>query len=179
MTATRIQFLGGAGTVTGSKTLVEFNNKRILVDCGLFQGLKDLRQLNRNELAVDPKSIDALILTHAHLDHCGYIPVLVKNGFNGPIHCTKPTLELTEIILKDSAKIQVEDADRANQKSYTKHEKAEPLYKPEDVELAMKRFVSHEFSEWVVIDSEIKFQFLNSGHILGSAFVDLKVGGKK
>lgn len=179
MESLKIKFLGGAGTVTGSKTLVEYKNQRILIDCGLFQGLKELRLQNWSEFPIDPTSIDAVILTHAHLDHCGYIPVLVKNGFSGPIHCTKPTRELTEIILKDSAKIQVEDAERANRKAYTTHEKAKPLYKPEDVELAMSRFATHELSEWVVLHEDLKFQFLNSGHILGSAFVDLKAGSKK
>ncbi|MBL7898202.1 MAG: MBL fold metallo-hydrolase, partial [Crocinitomicaceae bacterium] len=96
MSPIKIQFLGGAGTVTGSKTLIEFNDKRYLVDCGLFQGLKDLRLLNWNEFPVDPKTIDAIILTHAHLDHCGYIPVLTKNGFKGTIHCTYPSEELTK-----------------------------------------------------------------------------------
>jgi len=179
MSQIKIQFLGGAGTVTGSKTLIEFNNKKYLIDCGLFQGLKDLRLLNWNEFPVDPKSIDAIILTHAHLDHCGYIPVLTKNGFTGTIHCTHPTEELTKIILSDSAKIQVEDAERANRKEYTSHEKAKPLYKPEDVELSMNHFRGHELNEWVILDKEIKFQFLNSGHILGSAFIEMKIGEKK
>ena len=102
----KITFLGGAGTVTGSKILIETSEKRILIDCGLFQGLKELRLLNWASFPVDPSTIDELILTHAHLDHCGYIPLLVKKGFKGPIHCTKPTKELTEIILLDSAKIQ-------------------------------------------------------------------------
>lgn len=179
MNQIKLQFLGGAGTVTGSKTLVEFNNFSVMVDCGLFQGLKELRLLNWNEFPIDPSHISALILTHAHLDHVGYLPVLVKNGFKGQVHCTKPTAELAEIILKDSAKIQVEDADRANRKCYTCHEKAKPLYKPEDVELTMKHFVTHELSEWVILNSDFKFQFLNSGHILGSAFVDLKVNNKR
>lgn len=175
----KLRFLGGAGTVTGSKTLVEAGDKKILIDCGLFQGLKELRLQNWSEFPVDPKTIDSIILTHAHLDHCGYIPVLVKNGFKGSIHCTEPTRELTEIILKDSAKIQVEDAERANRKSYTSHEQAQPLYKPEDVELAMNHFVTHEFSEWIIVAPGIKFQLHNSGHILGSALVEMNVLSKK
>lgn len=173
----KLHFLGGAGTVTGSKTLVEYNGKRILIDCGLFQGLKELRLLNRADFPVAPESIDAIILTHAHLDHCGYIPVLVKNGFKGTIYCTQPTLELTQVILKDSAKIQVEDADRANRKCYTCHAEAKPLYKPEDVEIAMNFFEAHELSQWVIIHPEIKFCLHNSGHILGSAFVELNIDG--
>ncbi|MBK6952671.1 MAG: MBL fold metallo-hydrolase [Crocinitomicaceae bacterium] len=175
----RLQFLGGAGTVTGSKTLIESGDQKILIDCGLFQGLKDLRLLNRAEFPVAPTTIDAIILTHAHLDHCGYIPVLVKNGFKGVIHCTEPTKALTEIILKDSAKIQVEDADRANRKSYSSHDKAEPLYKPEDVELALTQFSTHEYGEWVILGEGIKFALHNNGHILGSALVEMKVHSKK
>lgn len=172
----KLTFIGGAGTVTGSKTLIEIGGKRILIDCGLFQGLKELRQLNRSDFPVDPKTIDAIILTHAHLDHCGYIPLLVKKGFNGPIHCTHPTLELTEIILKDSAKIQEEDAERANKHQYTKHEKAEPLYTVKDVIACMPKFVGHDLNEWVIINEFVKFEFLNAGHILGSAFVNAKIG---
>lgn len=175
----KLTFIGGAGTVTGSKTLIEIGGKRVLVDCGLFQGLKELRQLNWADFPVDPKSIDAIILTHAHLDHCGYIPLLVKKGFNGPIHCTHPTLELTEIILKDSAKIQEEDAERANKHQYTKHEKAEPLYTVKDVIACMPKFVGHDLNEWVIINEFVKFEFLNAGHILGSAFVNAKIGNHK
>ncbi len=174
----KLTFLGGAGTVTGSKTLVELNGKRILIDCGLFQGLKALRQLNWDKFPIDPRSLDAVIITHAHLDHCGYLPLLVKKGFSGPIHCTHPTAELTEIILKDSAKIQEEDAERANTHGYSKHEKSEPLYTVKDVMETLPHIVSHELSEWIIVNECMKFEFLNSGHILGGAFVHLKVGEK-
>lgn len=177
--AVKLTFLGGAGTVTGSKTLVEINGKRILIDCGLFQGLKELRLLNWDDFPVDPKTIDAIVLTHAHLDHCGYIPLLVKKGFKGPIHCTYPTLELTEIILKDSAKIQEEDAERANKHQYTRHEHAEPLYTLKDVMNSLPLFVGHNLHEWVIIHEYFKFEFLNSGHILGGAFVNALANGKK
>lgn len=170
-----IQFLGGAGTVTGSKTLLECNGKRILIDCGLFQGLKQLRELNWKELDLDPKSIDAIVLTHGHLDHCGYIPAMVKNGFNGKIHCTYPTMELTEIILKDSAKIQEEDAERANRHAYSKRKNCQPLYTIEDAEKSIDFIEPHNYEEWVIINSEFKFQLLNAGHILGSAMVEVKV----
>lgn len=175
----KITFLGGAGTVTGSKILLEVNKKRILIDCGLFQGLKELRLLNWSPFPIEPASIDELILTHAHLDHCGYIPLLVKKGFKGTIHCTSPTLDLTEIILLDSAKIQEEDAERANKHDYAGRKNAEPLYKITDVVEAMKKFQTHDLHEWVIINQDIKFQFANSGHILGSAFVDLRVFDKK
>ena len=174
-----LTFLGGAGTVTGSKTLLEVGNTKVMIDCGLFQGIKELRLKNRAPFPVDPTTIDAIILTHAHLDHCGYIPLLVKKGFKGVIHCTSPTKELTEIILKDSAKIQEEDAERAARHKYSKHEKPEPLYTVKDVMDSLSLFVEHELNEWVKIDEQIKFELLNSGHILGSAFVNLVADGKK
>lgn len=175
----KIQFLGGAGTVTGSKTLVEVEGKRLLIDCGLFQGLKELRKMNWMDFPIDPASLDAVVLTHAHLDHCGYLPLLVKKGFSGTIHCTRPTLNLTEVILKDSAKIQEEDAERATSHGYSKHEKAKPLYEVKDVIECMPLFEGHELNEWVILNEYMKFEFLNSGHILGGAFVNLIVNGKK
>lgn len=175
MNKTKLTFLGGAGTVTGSKTLLELGNYKVLVDCGLFQGLKSLRELNRSHFPVDPESIDVVVLTHAHLDHCGYLPVLVRNGFRGEIHCTKATYEITEIILRDSAKIQEEDAERANRYHYSKHSKAEPLYTVRDVEATLKNFVLHNYSEWVILNPEIKFRLMNNGHILGSAYADFIV----
>jgi metallo-beta-lactamase family protein len=174
-----IKFLGAAQTVTGSKTVVSFNNFNVLIDCGLFQGLKELRQLNRAEFPISPAKIDVVLLTHGHLDHCGYLPLLVKNGFKGEIHCTHPTQDLAEIILKDSAKIQEEDATRAQSHGYSKHEKAEPLYTIKDVMTCLNLFVGHDLSEWVILNNDFKFQFLNSGHIIGGAFVDLLVDSKK
>ncbi len=171
----KISFLGGAGTVTGSKTLLEFDQKRVLIDCGLFQGLKELRNLNRAPFPVSPDTIDVLVLTHAHLDHCGYIPLLVKNGFKGEIHCIDSTAELAEIILRDSAKIQEEDAERAARYNYSRHAKPEPLYTTQDVLQALKLFVTHSYNEWVILHPGIKFQFLNNGHILGSGFVEMKL----
>src|SRR4051812_39844279 len=128
-----LQFLGGVGTVTGSKYLLTYDNQRVLIDCGLFQGVKDLRLQNWAPLPLDPKQIDAVILTHAHLDHTGYLPVLVKSGYRQPIFCTAPTRDLSKIILLDSAHIQEEDADYANHTGYSKHNPAEPLYSIEDV----------------------------------------------
>ena len=174
-----IHFLGGAGTVTGSKTLIQYGEFRVLIDCGLFQGLKELRVLNRADFPVDERAIDAVILTHAHLDHCGYLPVIVKHGFKGPIHCTHPTRELTEIILMDSAKIQEEDAERANRHSYTKHKKALPLYTQKEAAKSMENFVTHDYEEWVILSPDIKFCLHNAGHILGAAIVELKVAGRR
>lgn len=179
MAKAKLTFLGAAGTVTGSKTLLEADGMKILIDCGLFQGLKQLRDLNRAPFIIDPSKIDAIILSHAHLDHCGYIPVLVKKGFNGDIHCTDATYDLTEIILKDSAKIQEEDADRANRYHYAKHAVAEPLYTSKDVEETLSLFVKHDFNQWVKLSPNIQFELLNNGHILGSAFVNLDVHSRK
>lgn len=132
--------LGGAGTVTGSKHLLELGGRRILVDCGLFQGLKALREKNWAPLSVDPASIDAVILTHAHLDHCGYLPKLVREGFRGDIVCSAATADLAELILLDSAKIQENDADFANRHGFSKHNPALPLYGKHDAERAIGQF---------------------------------------
>ena len=175
----RITFLGAAGTVTGSKTLVETSTLTVLIDCGLFQGLKELRNLNRAPLSIEATEIDIIILTHAHLDHCGYIPLLVKNGFAGEIHCTSATADLTEIILKDSAKIQEEDAERANRYNYSKHPVALPLYTQKDVKRALELFVEHNYLDTVILDNSIKFKFYANGHILGSAFALLEIHDKK
>jgi metallo-beta-lactamase family protein len=174
-----LTFLGGAGTVTGSKILVRTDTSQVLIDCGLFQGLKQLRLLNWQNLALNMEELDAVILTHGHLDHCGYLPVLVKNGFNGPIYATPPSRDVTEIILRDSAKIQEEDAAEANRRGYSKHHPAKPLYTSGDVDLTMPLFETHEDGEWVIINEDFKFCFRKSGHILGSAFVELKCKGRK
>lgn len=174
-----LQFLGGAGTVTGSKTLLKTKNFTLLVDCGLFQGLKDLRNLNRAALPVDHSDIDSILLTHAHLDHSGYLPVLVKQGYRGSIHCTPATRDLAEIILLDSAKIQEEDAERANRYNYSRHDPAIPLYTEVDVRRTMDLFVTHEYHEWVILHEDVKFELLNNGHILGSAMANLHVYDQK
>lgn len=173
-----IVFYGGAGTVTGSKILLTYQNRKILIDCGLFQGLKHLRQKNWEELPIAASEIDEVILTHAHLDHCGYLPRLVKQGFTGPIHATEPTIELAQIILEDSGKIQEEEAEDANIRAYTKHEKALPLYDVEDAKRVAKFFVAHKNSEMVLLGDDFKFQFHHSGHILGGAMVELIAGDK-
>ncbi len=174
-----IQFLGAAGTVTGSKHLLKTPEKNILIDCGLFQGIKSLRLKNREPLPVDEKTIDILLLTHAHLDHCGYIPLLVKNGFKGKILMTPPTRELVEIILRDSAKIQEEEARKANEEGYTKHSPAIPLYTEKDVEIALKHFEIRHDIDWIQLSENISFRYLKNGHILGSAFIEMKCFGRK
>ncbi len=172
-----LRFLGGAGTVTGSKTLVNFNGQKILVDCGLFQGVKSLRQQNWTDLD-DSEEITDVILTHAHLDHCGYLPRLVRQGFKGAIHCTPITARLAEIILLDSAKIQEEDAAEANRKHYSKHSPAQPLYNTKDVHKCLQLFYTHEFDEWMVPGPDLRFRFIVNGHIPGSGMVELHAGSK-
>ena len=174
----KLTFFGGAGTVTGSKILLETQYKKILIDCGLFQGLKELRLKNWEPLQINLNELDVVLLTHAHLDHSGYLPILVKNGYKGKIFCTKPTKDLTEIILLDSGKIQEEDAKRANRYSYTKHKPAKPLYDIEDAKHALNQFETIETNKWHTIDDAVKFKFINSGHILGSVFIVLSINEK-
>ena len=124
----RIEFLGGTDTVTGSKYLLEHDGRRLMVDCGLFQGLKQLRLRNWDAFPIDPSGIDAVLLTHAHMDHSGFVPRLVKLGFKGPVFCTRATLELCELLLPDSGRLQEEEADFANRHGHSKHKPALPLY---------------------------------------------------
>ncbi|WP_298263362.1 MBL fold metallo-hydrolase [uncultured Lutibacter sp.] len=174
----KLTFFGGAGTVTGSKALLESDFTKILIDCGLFQGLKELRRKNWDKLPIDLDELNLVILTHAHLDHIGYLPVLVKNGYTKNIYCTKATEDLAKIILLDSAKIQEEDAKRANKYSYSNHKPAFPLYTINDAKKTINQLKSFELNTWYPINTDIQFKFLNSGHILGSAFVLLNIKGK-
>lgn len=173
-----VHFLGAAGTVTGSKFLLETNGMRIMVDCGMFQGVKALRELNWQYLPVDAATIDVVLLTHGHMDHTGWLPRLVKMGFRGEILGTRPTLEIAEIILRDSAKIQMEDAERANREAFTKHEPAEPLYDMDDVDLAVKRFKAVQLHQGEELSENVSASFFNNGHVIGSTFIELKVGEK-
>src|SRR6185312_583804 len=174
-----IQFLGAASTVTGSKHLLTTPGNNILIDCGLFQGIKSLRLKNWEPLPISVTEINAVIITHAHLDHCGYIPLLVKSGFKGDILMTTPTRDLVEIILRDSAKIQEEDAERANKYGYSKHKPALPLYTTADVEKSLSLFKTFNDKEWVTLFPNIRFQFLKNGHILGSCFIEMECYGKR
>jgi metallo-beta-lactamase family protein len=174
----KIHFLGGTGTVTGSKTLVEHNETRILIDCGLFQGIKSLRELNRQPLAIEPSTIDFVLLTHGHLDHCGWLPLLVKNGFKGKIFCTAPTKQIAMLILADSAKIQEEEASKANQEHFSKHNPAEPLYTVEDAERVTPFFRVVDQEIEVKLTENSYFKFFQSGHILGACSIELNVDGK-
>jgi metallo-beta-lactamase family protein len=166
----KLGFYGAAGTVTGSKFLVETDRSRLLVDCGLFQGLKELRLLNWEPTPFDPRSIDAVVLTHAHIDHSGYLPRLVKAGFAGAIYCTEPTAALLEILLFDSARLQEEDAEYANRKGFSKHHPALPLYNVVDVERTL-RLLKIVPSRGHVDAAGFSVRFYDAGHILGSSFV--------
>lgn len=174
----KVTFLGGVGTVTGSKILIESEGIRILVDCGLFQGLKNLRELNWQPLPVLPKTIDFVLLTHGHLDHCGWLPLLVTQGFEGKILCTPATRDITKLILLDSAKIQEEEAERANKEGFSKHEVARPLYTVEEAEAVFP--LMHSIQEDVVIalNPEISALFFGAGHILGASSIQLTLEGK-
>ncbi len=174
-----IQFLGAAGTVTGSKHLLKTPDANILIDCGLFQGLKSLRLKNREPLPITVSDIHTVILTHAHLDHCGYLPLLIKSGYKGKILMTPPTRDLAEIILRDSAKIQEEDADRENREGLSKHKPSLPLYTVKDVETALKHFYVYSDNEWINLSPNIEFRFIKNGHILGSCFVEINCFGKR
>ena len=174
----KVKFIGGAGTVTGSKTLIETNGIRILIDCGQFQGIKPLRELNWEPLPILPKTIDFVLLTHGHLDHCGWLPRLVNQGFEGKIYCTSPTKDIAKLILLDSAKIQEEDANRANKEHYSKHEIAEPLYTVAQAEKVFSLFRVIKPNEKVALDAEIEVVFTNAGHILGASTVTLKSENK-
>lgn len=175
----KVQFLGAAGTVTGSKFLVEAFGKKILIDCGMFQGLKDLRELNWNNLPVNVPNIDIVLLTHGHLDHVGYLPRLVKQGFSGKIIATGPTLAIAEIILKDSAKIHEEEANKANKEEYTKHHPALPFYTIKDAEKTIQFFQVEMENKWISYTKNISYRFQYNGHIIGATFIELDINSKR
>lgn len=173
----KIRFLGATGTVTGSRYLVTGDGKRLLVDCGLFQGVKNIRSRNWQPFPVPPDSIDAVVLTHAHLDHSGYLPRLVREGFRGEIICTEATRALAEILLADSAHIQEEDARHANHHGYSRHQPAEPLYTVEEARKAMAQFRTIRFNQPTRV-SGFQLTLSPAGHILGSACARLEQHGR-
>lgn len=170
-----LTFLGAAGTVTGSKFLLEPAGRHILVDCGLYQGERHWRRQNWQPLGVDARRVDAVVLTHAHLDHCGYLPALVRRGFHGPVHVTEATAPLAAIVLRDSARLHEEEANSAARQGYSKHDPPLPLYTVEDAERAIGTFVRHPYDEaFPVAGSRVTFR--RAGHILGSASVLVELG---
>jgi metallo-beta-lactamase family protein len=170
--------LGGAGTVTGSKHLLEAGGRRILLDCGLFQGLKNLREQNWAPFPVDPASIDAIVLSHAHLDHSGYIPRLAKQGFRGPVVCTEATRDVAELILRDSGHLQEKDAEFANRHGFSRHKPALPLYGVDDAERALRLFTPAPLSRPIDLPGGATAHFRLAGHILGAATVEIVWDGR-
>lgn len=164
-----LTFLGAAGTVTGSKYLLESNGLKLLIDCGLFQGLKQLRLKNWAKLPIQPSDIDAVVLTHAHIDHSGYLPLFVKNGFSGKVYCSHATHDLCKILLPDAAHLQEEEAEYANRRGFSKHHPALPLYTKEDAELALALFEPVTFAQDIPMGHDTHIRLLPNGHILGSA----------
>jgi metallo-beta-lactamase family protein len=165
-----LQFLGATGTVTGSRYLLHRGTHRVLVDCGMFQGIKRLRERNRAPFLIAPDTLHAVVLTHAHIDHSGWLPALVRQGFNGPVYCTPGTQALCEILLRDAAKLQEEDAEYANRKGFSKHHPAEPLYTLEDAEKALTLLRPVQWNEHRNIDG-MKVSFRPAGHIIGASSV--------
>ncbi len=172
--AFQITFLGATRTVTGSKYLLEIGKTKVLVDCGLFQGLYELRRRNWNELPIHPRNIDAVILTHAHLDHSGYLPLLVKNGFKGKIYCTDATYDLCKILLPDSGFLQEEDARYAKKHKYSKHKNPKPLYTQKDAVATFKYFKTIPFNQEFKISDDLSFSYIRAGHIIGAGSVIVK-----
>jgi metallo-beta-lactamase family protein len=175
----KIKFLGAAQTVTGSKYLLEIDSTKILIDAGLFQGQKELRLRNWDKLPINPKEIDFVILTHAHIDHVGYLPRLIRDGYKGKIICTSATADLSKIMLKDAAKLQEEEALFAFKRGYSKHSKPEPLFTTEDAEQVVRQLQSHPMDKPIQVTDHVSIRFLNSGHILGSAIIEMSVQGDK
>jgi len=173
-----LQFLGAANTVTGSRYLLEIDKRRVLIDCGMFQGYKYLRERNWAAFPVDPATIEMVLLTHAHIDHSGYLPALVKQGFKGKVYCTAASRELCAILLPDSGYLLEEQARYARKKGYSKHANPEPLYTRDDAEACLKYFRAHDFEKPLKIMPGVSARFLRAGHILGAAQISLDIHGR-
>lgn len=178
MPTSTVRFLGAAGTVTGSKHLVNTGKSQVLLDCGLFQGLKALRQRNWDPPPLAPGEFEAVVLSHAHIDHSGYLPVLVRNGFQGPIYCTAATADLLKLLLPDSAYLQEEQAEYANFRGFSRHSPALPLCTVEDAHAALALVQTRPYGEPFDVTEDVRATFRPAGHILGSATVELEVGRK-
>ncbi len=173
-----LSFWGGVGTVTGSKYLIESNDSRVLVDCGLFQGYRELRERNWQDPPFDPAALDAVIITHAHIDHTGYLPRLVRLGFKGPVFCSRGTGDLLKILLPDSARLQEEDAEYRNRKGLSRHQPALPLYTEEDASAALKLIRPQlNTGEMIEVAAGVRAGFRVAGHILGSSLVIVEIDG--
>jgi metallo-beta-lactamase family protein len=171
-----ISFWGGVGTVTGSKYLIQTDRARVLVDCGMFQGLKELRERNWQEPPFNPRAIDAVLITHAHIDHTGYLPRLVRQGLHGPVYCSRGTADLLKILLPDAGRLQEEDADYRNRHNVTKHAPALPLYTEKDADASLELIKSTtNIGERFQVAPGITASFSVSGHILGSSLVLVEI----
>lgn len=173
----KVKFLGGAGSVTGSRYLIDLGNFEFLVDCGLFQGRRELRERNWDKFPMPPSEMEAIVLTHAHLDHIGNLPRIVKQGFRGPIYCTAPTAELAKILLLDSGKLQEEEAEWAKKKGYSRHDDPKPLYTVEDAEAVFPLLVPKSFDKPFHIHDSVEVTYYHAGHILGASIVKIKIKG--
>ncbi len=169
----KLAFLGAAGTVTGSKTLVSHEGKQVLIDCGLFQGYKNLRLMNWDEFPFDPKQLDAVVLTHAHLDHAGALPLLIKRGYRGPVFATPSTIDVCGVLLPDSGRIQEEDADYANRRKFSKHKPALPLYTEADADRALRQLEPLPSGQIGALADGMHLRFRRAGHILGASSIEL------
>jgi metallo-beta-lactamase family protein len=170
-----LQFLGATGTVTGSKYVLEARGSRAMIDCGLFQGFKELRMRNWDNLAVSPHAITWLLLTHAHIDHSGYLPRLVRDGFKGPVYATSATADLLKVLLPDSGRLQEDDAEYANKKGFSKHHPALPLYTEQDAFAALKLIRKVSYEETIPLNKFLSARFVPAGHILGSSFIEMQI----
>lgn len=176
----KVKFLGGAKTVTGSKYLIELDDEfRFLLDCGMFQGMKEFRLRNWDKLPVDPATIHAVVISHAHNDHTAYLPRLFKDGFQGPVYCTRATGDLMEIMLLDSAKLQEEEASYAKRKGYSKHADPKPLYTEEDARDVFPNLVRHRYKEQFKIHPRVEVVYQDAGHLLGSAITEIYIHGDR
>ncbi len=171
----KLTFHGAARTVTGSRHLLEAGDQRILIDCGMFQGLKKLRRMNWDDPGFEPGFLDHVVLTHAHIDHTGYTPRLPQFGYRNPIHCTPATAELLELMLMDAAHLQEEDAAYANKKGFSKHRPAEPLYTAIDALQTLKLVQPSGFTKWRQLGPDVRLRLGNSGHILGAGFAEFRI----
>lgn len=174
-----ITFYGATGTVTGSKYLVDDGTRSALIDCGLFQGFKQIRQRNWQPLPFAAKSVGSVVLTHAHIDHSGYLPLFVRNGFSGPVYCSKATRELCAIMLPDAAHLQEEEARYANKRGFSKHKPAQPLFTLEDAERALKLLEPVDFEDTIKLAHKTSARLKPSGHILGADMVMVESAGRR
>ncbi|PZR35425.1 MAG: MBL fold hydrolase [Azospira oryzae] len=174
-----VKFLGAAGSVTGSRYLITAGDFRFLFDCGLFQGLKELRLRNWDTFPIDAATIDAVVISHAHIDHTGYLPKLVREGFKGAVYCTAATADLMKIMLLDSAKLQEEEAAFAFKKGYSKHKQPQPLYTAEDAQLAFTLIHKQDYNERIKIHDRVEILYRNAGHLLGAAITEVYIKGDR